>query len=508
MKRKNHFRPLIVLLSSLVLILGLMAGCATRENQPPQDSFFEQWRLQAGESRGYSPTHELETVDLGEIISPVDEIAEPEPLRPLPRTSVTLHLRSVPIDSILRAMARAANQNIIVNPTISGDTSIHLHQVPWDQAFRGLLATHGLTYTWEGDIIRVMTVEDMEHELRLAAVRERKDALNIELARVAPFSSQIVKINYANADELRDVLATMLTKGQDGVPRGALVVDRHSNSMIIQASAEDLGRIGRMLTILDRPRPQVLIEATIVETTKEVARELGIQWTGRYLTGTRQMRGITSNLDPTDLASAVGSDTNIGGMFDGDGNPITSVLGLMYGTHDRNYLGLQLQALQRDGKVNILSSPSITTMDNQMAYTENGTRVPVVTVTDGDRTVRYEDAVLRLEITPNVIDNNNLKMKIAVKKDEVDLSRTVDGNPFIITKQTETNLNVGNTETIVISGLTKQHLADGNSGVPGLKDIPALGWLFKGERKSDSMEEVLIFLTPTILPKRTLVGGN
>ena len=162
-----------------------------------------------------------------------------------------------------------------------------------------------------------------------------------------------------------------------------------------------------------------------------------------------------------------------------------------------------MSALQKDGKLNILSSPSITTLDNQKAFTENGERVPYSTldtsVVPPTRTVKFEDAVLRLEITPHVIDGQNLMMKILVKKDEVDLSRTVEGNPFIIKKQTETALIVQDGETIVISGLTKQREASSDSGVPWLKDIPVLGWLFKGEGTTYSMEEVLIFITPKIL---------
>jgi type IV pilus assembly protein PilQ len=139
-----------------------------------------------------------------------------------------------------------------------------------------------------------------------------------------------------------------------------------------------------------------------------------------------------------------------------------------------------------------------------LAFTENGERIPFSTldtsVTPPTRTVKFEDAVLRLEITPHVIDGRNLSMKIIVKKDEVDSSRTVDGNPYIIKKQTSTTLIVQDGETIVISGLTKQRGTNAVSGVPGLKEIPFLGWLFKGEGKSESMEEVLIFITPKILP--------
>jgi type IV pilus assembly protein PilQ len=145
-----------------------------------------------------------------------------------------------------------------------------------------------------------------------------------------------------------------------------------------------------------------------------------------------------------------------------------------------------------------------------MAFTENGDIVPFATTetTGGTltRSIKKEEATLRLEIIPHVIDGKNLKMKIVVKKNEVDPSRNVDGNPYIIKKQTETNLIAQDGETIVISGLTKQKRLDGTSGIPWLKDIPVLGWLFKGEGKSESMEEVLIFITPTIIKPQTVVG--
>jgi type IV pilus assembly protein PilQ len=175
----------------------------------------------------------------------------------------------------------------------------------------------------------------------------------------------------------------------------------------------------------------------------------------------------------------------------------------MIGTLGGNILDMQLNALQRDSKLNILSSPSITTLNNQKAFTENGERVPYSTldtsVTPPTRVVKFEDAVLRLEITPHVIDEQTLSMKILVKKDEVDPIRNVDGNPYIIKKTTETNLIVRNGETIVISGLTKQRTLGGDSGLPGLKDVPVLGWLFKSDDRSQKMEEVLIFITPKIL---------
>ena len=178
-------------------------------------------------------------------------------------------------------------------------------------------------------------------------------------------------------------------------------------------------------------------------------------------------------------------------------------LGFLFGKVGGSMLEVQLNLMEKDGNINILSSPSITTLDNKMAYTENGEKVPYVSTSNmGDREVKFEDAVLRLEMTPNVIDGDNLKLKVLVKKDEVDTSRSVDGNPFIIKKQTETTLIMRNGETVVISGLTKEKGTDINAGVPGLKDIPGGKYVFGHESKGKTMEEVLIFITPEILPTR------
>ncbi len=146
-------------------------------------------------------------------------------------------------------------------------------------------------------------------------------------------------------------------------------------------------------------------------------------------------------------------------------------------------LEVQLNLMEKDGNINILSSPSITTLDNKMAYTENAKRSLCFHKQHGDREVKFEDAVLRLEMTPNVIDGDNLKLKVLVKKDEVDTSRSVDGNPFIIKKQTETTLIMRNGETVVISGLTKEK-GRTSTRRSRLKDIPGGKYVFGHESKA------------------------
>lgn len=263
---------------------------------------------------------------------------------------------------------------------------------------------------------------------------------------------------------------------------------------------------------IDQPTTQILIKANIVETTKNVARDLGVMWGGQYTKGNYAgMSGGTRASTTAEINPTAGGPVGIGGTGFASNFQATNLtniasgsLALLFGTIGGNILELQLQALQKDNQLNILSSPSITTLDNQKAFTENGERIPYITreidsTGRETRTVKFEDVVLRLEITPHVIDGETLKMNILVKKDEVDDLRNVEGNPFIIKKQTQTTLIVQNGETIVISGLTKQRHADGDAGWPLFKDIPVFGYLFKSDSKSEAMEEVLIFITPHIL---------
>ena len=237
-----------------------------------------------------------------------------------------------------------------------------------------------------------------------------------------------------------------------------------------------------------------------------------MQWGGKFTNGSHTTLGAG---DGTASSGSSGSTTASSGVspsnFRLDYSSLTNAgsAGLIGLTHvgPRNILEAQLNLMEREGVLNILSSPSITTLDNKMAYTENGEKVPYVSKdSDGDDNVKFEDAVLRLEMTPNVIDASNLKLKVLIKKDEVDSSRSVQGNPYIVKKQTETTLLAKSGETIVISGLTKERGSLSDAGLPGLRDVPGGKYVFGSTNRTTSMEEVLIFITPEILPTRE--AGN
>ena len=500
----------------LIVMVGVFVmGCAgTKEIE--KDSFFEKWNLEAKKSTGTSPVARVRSLKIPDEPGMTGDVKTKK--KALPTKRVTLIMRDTDIGVVLRALAKAARQNIIINSEITGKVSVDFRRVPWDEAFLSIARSRMLTYVWDGNIIRITTVADLKNDLELEKIQKEQREQQIIKNRLSPLLTMVIPVDYADSNKLKENLEGFLTRNDKGEPYGSVMVNEHTNSLVIQATRGDLKKIVSMVNKIDKPTPQIRIEANIVETNKDTARQLGIQWGGVYgnTAGSNSYyitpggSSGTAGDNPKDGGySPVYGSSGISGQGMGINFPVSASamstaggaasLGLMFGKIGGSILEMQLTALQSAGKLNILSSPSITTLDNQVAFTENGERIPYVSYEDGEQEVKWEDAVLRLEITPHVIDGENMKMKIIVKKDEVDPSRTVQGNPYIIKKQTDTTLIVKDGETIVISGLSKQRSSGGDSGVPWLKDIPGLGYLFKGENKRSKLEKVLIFITPHIL---------
>ena len=498
LQQTNRIVRSIIAVFISVLLIG---GCAGPKLEK-QDPFFDEWKTKAETAKGYSPAKPQPRAEQPQIIKPkatpkdikVDEIVE----KPLPQRKISLKMTNIDVSVVLRALARASDQNIIVSEKVSGKININIAQAPWDQVFLGILRVQGLSYAWEGEIIRIMTADDMEQDLK-RQTRQREMKLSEQpLTRIVP-------VKYATADKLKDNLQKFLTVDKDGNPIGSILVDDHTNSLIIQAIRNDLKNIVAVIDQLDKPTPQVLIEAFIVEANKDVARELGIQWGGLFRTkkgagvgfGTGRDSGVLGDTVGTAVDPVSGSVVNLPAQTLGGFEPFS--LGLIYQNVGDVLLTTQLSALQDKGKLNILSSPSITTLDNQTAFIESGEDIPFQTVEDGEVNVEFKKAVLSLKVTPHVIDDKTLKMYINVHKDEADFSRTVLGNPTIITKNAETNVIQLDGQTIVIGGLNKESSSSSDTGVPYLEDVPGLGYLFKRKSSDDRLEDLLIFITPHIL---------
>jgi len=498
----------------LFLMVSWVLGCSQKKGlKDVKDPFYEQWRVKAEESKGHSAV-EPPPVDEEpfEIISQeAAEELEPAVERKLPSRKISLKMNSIDVAVLLRALAKAADQNIILNEKVAGKINIAIHQAPWDQVFMGILKTHGLSYSWEGEIIRIMTAEDLQADIRSKA-SER------DLKLIQAPHTRIVAIKFMEAENLKANLERFVTVDKSGKQTGSILVDTHSNSLIVQAIKSDMDNILAVIKRLDRPTPQVLIEAFIVEANKDVARELGVQWGGVYagksgdknaiVSGRQTITSGQDGIDGVSLTQPI--DVTAGSVVNLPANPLSgfdpATLGLLYTRVGEYLLSVQLSALQDQGKLHILSNPSITTLDNQKAYIESGQDVPYQSVEDGEVKVEYKKAVLRLDVTPHVIDGDTLKMIIAVTKDEPDFSQTVLGNPLIRTRKAETNVIQNDGQTIVIGGLSEETSSRNKTGTPFLEDVPGLGYLFKRKSSADQLEELLIFITPHILKPKASGG--
>jgi type IV pilus assembly protein PilQ len=551
----------------LVVCLGFVAAGCDKKPQD-KDGFVEKWRVAAEQSQGRSvitppsPDTDEKNLQDQEGYDDIRSLLEKEDVnKPLPKTSISLEMRKANLVAVLAALSKAASISIIVSPGIEGIVTVNVEKKAWDEVFEGLLKTHGLSYSWEGDIIRVKTLDDMRKEVELTAVKAQGMIQKTLLQRAEPRVTRVIKIHYMTAKNMAMIVGNIVFHKEGKYKRtektkddskalkdtseegeikqkaegeaygekagetkalinvdGYVSDDSDSNSIVVHCSRPLMKIVYYLVKKLDKPRSQIKLKAYIIETDSSTARELGIRWGGIMQTaGSPDKAYFTSSQSNTAKTSAQKSLTtsyNYGAGASGSGFtsafPSTwasSTMGygleFMYGLIGENILDVQLQALQQDSKVKILSNPSLTTLDNKEAYMEDGVQVPysIWNANEGTYTTIWKDAVLKLKMTPRVVNTDVLRLEVQIKKDEVDTTQTDNaGNPYIKKKTTETNFVVRTGETIVISGLTKKTIKKGDYGIPYLKDVPILGWVFKGDTKGEELNEVLIFITPTILP--------
>ena len=528
-------------------LMFIIAGCSSHDKKA---DIFDKWETLADNSQPVTPVPEKDIVEVES--TPSDKILTkastpgaqeqiqtlPEIQIQLPKIPVTMRMHTVSVPVVLRTLARIANINIILNESISGLANVDIKNVPWDQAFLSLIDAYGLAYDWSGQILRVVTVEDLNVKKALLEAKQgfeqSKKNHNVAMSQIKktqellePLITKIVKIHYADLKSLQLNLEKYLKgegkegEGEDSASKKiessqSIMFDEFSNSLIIQATKADINKIMPIINELDKPIKQVRIEAHIVEANSDIAKELGIQWGGVGLKGTSDnnrysiggdMTSVSGSPMVDDSGNAVAYDPNAGSIVN---LPIVSTQGLALGILAENIgsfrLYAQLSALEQQGELNILSKPSITTMDHRKAIIKSGKEVPFQTIADGTTTIEFKEAVIKLEVVPHIIDDNIIRLEIVTHKDELDWSNPVNGNPTIITKNAETRVTLFNGQTTVIGGLNKERFTDGESGVPGLKNIPGLGWLFKSTNNEKEMEELLIFITPYVLKEQNFTN--
>jgi len=407
---------------------------------------------------------------------------------------VTLDFKDADIDNVLRLFADISGINILVTEDVKGKVTIRLKDVPWDQALDIILATHNLGMERVGNVIRISTLERLR--------KEREARLKVEKAKekLEPLRTELIPVSYGKASDLAPKVKDILS------PRGSVTIDERTNTLIVKDVKENVEKAKDLVRRLDTQTPQVLIEAKIVEARTDFVRELGIRWGGRYYSERAgEYNEVSGGIAPTtgtggnwvvDLPASVGT---------GSGGAIDFLIGNLMNTR---YFEIQLSAMENNGLGRIISSPRITTLDHREAYIEQGVRIPNLKLTaEGTVSTEFLDATLKLTVTPHVTADGHIRMEIECSRESPDWSRMVQGEPTINKSKAKTEVMSKNGEVVVIGGIYEFTGSERTSGVPGLKDVPLLGWLFKTKHNEKEKRELLIFIMPRIVQPRQVTAG-
>jgi type IV pilus assembly protein PilQ len=406
---------------------------------------------------------------------------------------IDLKVTNADVTEVLRTFAQISGLNIVVQPGVNGTVTAELENVPWDQAFEEVLKINNLGYEREGNVIRIAPNDVLK--------REAQDRQQLAQARalVIPLRTVMRRLSYAKAQEV----ANLLRNGASGLltQRGSVIVDERTNTLIIKELPDFLDAVLAVVSNLDTPEPQVMIEARIIETTKDFSRSLGIQW-GFNAVADAAHGNTTGLIFPNNVSAGsqggVSAPGNVNLLTGAQNGSLKIDLGNVLNTFT---LDLQLQAAEHEGLLNILSAPKVATLNNQQAYIQSGIQLPIQTIANNTVTTQFINATLRLEVTPQVTAEGTIIMDINISKKEPVTALIIAGatNAPISTKDAKTRLVVRDGGTAVIGGIYKVTSNVSEDRVPGLANLPIVGHLFKNKSRDEQNDELLIFITPRVI---------
>jgi len=426
---------------------------------------------------------------------------------------LTLNFQEIETRAVLQLLADASGQNIVVSDSVTGNVTLRLQNVPWDQALDIVLRTKGLDKRRQDNVIIVAPQEEL-------ATREKADlAAKKEIQELEPLRAEYVQVNYAKAAEMAALIKTQ--NGSLLSPRGSVAVDERTNTLLLQDTASRLNDIRRLVATLDIPVRQVLIESRIVVVNDDFERDLGarvgLTTVNANGNGVITTSGTALSTD-TITSSAVTNVAKTGNPF-----PVTYPAGataptrynvnlpvanpagsFALGILGSNYLvDLELSAAQAETRAAVVSSPRVITANQKEATIEQGVEIPYQqSASSGATTISFKKAVLSLKVTPQITPDNRIILDLDVKKDSVGKDVVASGGvnvPAINTQEIATQVLVNDGQTVVLGGILQTTSSDNSTKVPFLGDVPILGNLFKTTTKVDNKDELLIFVTPKIV---------
>ena len=427
---------------------------------------------------------------------------------------LTLNFQDIETRAVLQLLADASGQNIVVSDSVTGNVTLRLQNVPWDQALDIVLRTKGLDKRRQDNVIIVAP------QAELAAREKAELAARKDVQELAPLRSEYLQVNYAKAQDMAGLIKTQTNSLLS--PRGSVAVDDRTNTLLLQDTADRLADVRRLVATLDIPVRQVLIEARIVIVNNDFERDLGARF------GLTNVQKYGNNGLVTTTGNAVGTDQIVGsGLVNRQGGgspfpvtlptggtatnrynvnlPVTSPAGtIALGILGSNFLvDLELSAAQAETQANIISSPRVITANQKEATIEQGVEIPYQqSASSGATTIQFKKAVLSLKVKPQITPDNRIILDLDVKDDSVGSVVVASGGvnvPSIDTREIATQVLVNDGQTVVLGGILSTTQREDDTKVPYLGDIPILGHLFKNSIHKDNKDELMIFITPKIV---------
>jgi len=433
---------------------------------------------------------------------------------------ISLNFQNIDIRAVLQILSDASGKNVVVSDSVHGNITLRLQDVPWDQALDIIMKTKGLASRTYGNTLIIGTAQD------IAAQEQAEFAARQSLVQSAPLQSAYIQVNYAKAADLADLI-----KGQGKASllssRGSLSVDARTNTLLVQDTADNITDIRQMVAKLDIPVQQVLIDSRVVVAQNDYNSQLGVQFgadgirqtsgglmtVGGTLTGANTQQNAYNPVPPgvqvtgTPLLSlpSLNDQLNVNVPT---GNPFGQLaVSVLRG----NFLvDLELSAMAAAGKGEVVSSPRVITANGQQAIILQGTEIPYTqSASSGATTVSFKNAVLSLDVTPQITPDKRIFMNLDVHDDTVgQFVPTANGGsvPSINTRNVKTQVLVNDGDTVVLGGIYETTQNTTVNKVPLLGDIPLIGWLFRNTAVTNNKDELLIFVTPKLMTQNAMLG--
>lgn len=451
-------------------------------------------------------TNGLLTINL-KPVSAQDEDRIKRERFPYTGEKLSLNFQDIEVRTVLQIIADFTGFNLVASDDVQGSITLRLKNVPWDQALEIVLKSQGLAKRQMGNVLMVGPSDQM-------AAREKLELeANKQVEEYAPLTTEFVQVKYAKA---RDLLALIASEKGMLTERGTASVDERTNTILIKDTAQSIEAIRRAVGVFDVPVRQVLIEARIVIAKTSVGEDLGIRWGGGYgVVQNNQINLAGGNLNTLTrfnnniIASAKGDDpedVDLGDLSIVDlavSDPEATTFAVGVNAFDY-ILDLELSALESDGKAEVISQPRVVTADGQIASIMAGTEIPYQEASSsGATSVSFKEAVLKLEVTPQITPDDRIIMDLLINQDSV--GELTAAGPSIDTNEVKTQVLVDNGETVVLGGIFKNEEVTQITKTPFFGDLPVIGRLFRRTSHSEVKSELLVFITPRLV-KDSLTG--